>query len=62
MQLPANMSVEQRMELVGQVYTNTLLGCPPRAALDMLKELYYFCQGFDVAFSNDAASFCNVSS
>ncbi|KAG1767573.1 hypothetical protein EDD22DRAFT_950020 [Suillus occidentalis] len=60
MQLPANISVEQHMELIGQVYANTLLGCPPRAALDMLKELYYFCQGFDVTFSNDAASFCNT--
>ncbi|KAG1730461.1 hypothetical protein EDB19DRAFT_1832026 [Suillus lakei] len=53
-QLPANMSVEQCMELVGQVYANAFLGCPPRAALDMLKEVYYFCQGFDVTFSNDA--------
>ncbi|KAG1803245.1 uncharacterized protein BJ212DRAFT_1549700 [Suillus subaureus] len=58
-QLPANMSVEQCMELIGQVYANMLLGCPPRAALDMLKEVYYFCQGFDIAFSNDAVSFCD---
>ncbi|KAG1897467.1 uncharacterized protein F5891DRAFT_1191928 [Suillus fuscotomentosus] len=58
-QLPANMSVEQCMELVGQVYANALLGCPPSAALDMLKEVFYFCQGFDASFG-DNASFCDT--
>ncbi|KAG1844544.1 hypothetical protein C8R48DRAFT_678377, partial [Suillus tomentosus] len=52
-QLPANMSVEQCMELVGQVYANVLLGCPPRAALDMLKKVFYFTSSLIISNETD---------
>lgn len=61
-QLPSHMSTEQREELVGAVYATVLLGCPPGAAPDMVKDLVYFCRGFDVAISNAMPSFCAVSS
>jgi hypothetical protein len=53
---------EQREELVGAVYATVLLGCSPGAALDMVKDLVYFCRGFDVAISDVIPSFCAVSS
>jgi hypothetical protein len=60
-QLPSDMSAEQREELVGAVYATVLLGCPPGAALDMVKDLVYFCHGFDVT-SDEIPSFCAMSS
>ncbi|KAG1760587.1 hypothetical protein EDD22DRAFT_954822 [Suillus occidentalis] len=57
-QLPSDISAEQREELVGAVYATVLLGCPPGAALDMVKDLVYFCHGFDVAISDAIPSFC----
>jgi hypothetical protein len=60
-QLPPNMSITQRQDLVGQVYATALLGCPPGAMLDMSKEVFYFHRGFDVAISDEIPSFCAVS-